>query len=327
MYRNNYVSASKSSEGVSTLSKALTSKKSKLPLGERLKREWKRNAIVYIVLVPVIIHFIIFQVYPFLLSFYLTFMDWKVIGDPEFVGLQHWKYLLTDKLAWKAIWNTIMFSVYYIVPTMALGLVLALIINSGVKLAGFFKGIFFLPVVTSFVIVAGIWGWLFRGTEAGLINYLLSFVGVEPQLFLSNSSQALAVLAGLSIFKVAGTTMIYYFAGLQSIDRGLYEAARIDGASSLKIFWNITFPLLKPIHFYVAITTTIGSFQIFDSAYLLTGGGPSYATTTIVYYLYEQGFTSLNLSYAAVLSYVLFSIILVISLIQRKYLGKDSNHY
>ena len=220
-----------------------------------------------------------------------------------------------------------MFSVYYIVPTMALGLILALIINSGVKSAGLFKGIFFLPVVTSFVIIAGIWGWLFRGTEAGMINYLLSFVGIEPQLFLSNSSQALAVLAGLSIFKVAGSTMIYYFAGLQSIDRQLYEAARIDGASSIKIFWTITFPLLKPIHFFVAITTTIGSFQIFDSAYLLTGGGPNYATTTIVYYLYEQGFTSLNLSYAAVLSYVLFFIILVISLIQRKYLGQESNNY
>ncbi|MBO0600729.1 sugar ABC transporter permease [Sporosarcina sp. E16_3] len=309
------------------MSKAVTSKKSKLPLGERVKREWNRNAIVYIFLIPVLVHFIIFQIYPFALSFYLTFMDWKVIGDPEFVGLKHWKFFLTDKLAWKAIWNTVMFSVYYIVPTMALGLILALIINSGVKSAGLFKGIFFLPVVTSFVIIAGIWGWLFRGTEAGMINYLLSFVGIEPQLFLSNSSQALAVLAGLSIFKVAGSTMIYYFAGLQSIDRQLYEAARIDGASSIKIFWTITFPLLKPIHFFVAITTTIGSFQIFDSAYLLTGGGPNYATTTIVYYLYEQGFTGLNLSYAAVLSYVLFFIILVISLIQRKYLGQESNNY
>jgi len=312
---------------VITLSNTITSKKSKLPFGERVKREWNRNAIVYIFLIPVLVHFIIFQIYPFALSFYLTFMDWKVIGDPEFVGFKHWKYFLTDTLAWKAIWNTVKFSVYYIVPTMGLGLILALIINSGVKSAGFFKGIFFLPVVTSFVIIAGIWGWLFRGTEAGMINYLLSFIGIEPQLFLSNSSQALAVLAGLSVFKVAGSTMIYYFAGLQSIDRQLYEAARIDGASSIKIFWTITFPLLKPIHFFVAITTTIGSFQIFDSAYLLTGGGPNYATTTIVYYLYEQGFTSLNLSYAAVLSYVLFFIILVISLIQRKYLGQESNNY
>ncbi|MEK3979035.1 sugar ABC transporter permease [Psychrobacillus sp. FSL K6-2836] len=292
-----------------------------------MKKEWKKNAIVYIVLIPILIHFVIFQVYPFLLSFYLTFMDWKVIGDAEFVGLKHWKYLFSDTLAWKAIWNTVKFSLYYIIPTMALGLILALIINSGVRGAKFFKGVFFLPVVTSFVIIAGIWGWLFRGSEEGMINYIIGFVGIEPQLFLSDSSQALAVLAGLSVFKVAGSTMIYYFAGLQSIDRQLYEAARIDGASPIKIFWNVTFPLLKPIHFYVAITTTIGSFQIFDSAYLLTGGGPNYATTTIVYYLYSQGFTSLNLSYAAVLSYVLFFIILIISLVQRRYLGKESNHY
>lgn len=309
------------------LDNTLTSKKNKMPLGKRIIKEWNRNTIVYIFLIPILIHFLIFQVYPFALSFYLTFMDWKIVGDPEFVGLKHWKTLLTDKLAWKSIWNTILFSIYYIVPTMALGLTLALIINSGVKGAQFFKGIFFLPVVTSFVIIAGIWGWLFNGTDMGLVNYFLSFIGIEPQLFLANSKQALAVLAGLSIFKVAGSTMIYYYAGLQSIDKQIYEAARIDGASTTRIFWTITFPLLKPIHFYVAIMTTIGSFQIFDSAYLLTGGGPNFSTTTIVYYLYEQGFTNLNLSYAAVLSYVLFAIILAISLIQRRFLGKDSNHY
>ncbi|MFC4557985.1 carbohydrate ABC transporter permease [Virgibacillus kekensis] len=302
-------------------------KKPKLPFKERVKRQWDRNAIVYIFLIPALIHFIVFQVYPFAFSFVLTFMDWKVIGDPEFVGFKHWLAFLNDELAWRAIWNTVLFSIYYIVPTMALGLVLALIINSGVKASGVFKGIFFLPVVTSFVIIAGIWGWLFRGTDSGMVNYLLSLFGVEPQLFLADSEQALLVLAGLSIFKVAGSTMVYYFAGLQSVDKQLYEAARIDGASPFRIFWSITFPLLKPIHFYVAIITTIGSFQIFDSTFLLTGGGPNYSTTTIVFYLYQQGFAGLNLSYAAVLSYVLFFIILVISLIQRKYLGQETNHY
>ncbi|SEP76820.1 multiple sugar transport system permease protein/sn-glycerol 3-phosphate transport system permease protein [Virgibacillus subterraneus] len=303
------------------------SNKPKLPLKERVKKQWDRNAIVYIFLVPTLLHFIVFQVFPFAFSFVLTFLDWKVIGDPEFVGLKHWIAFMNDGLAWKAIWNTVLFSIYYIVPTMSLGLILALIINSGVKASGLFKGIFFLPVVTSFVIIAGIWGWLFRGTESGMVNYVLSFFGIDTQLFLADSDQALMVLAGLSIFKVAGSTMIYYFAGLQSVDKQLYEAARIDGASPLRIFWTITFPLLKPIHFYVAIITTIGSFQIFDSTFLLTGGGPNYSTTTIVFYLYQQGFAGLNLSYAAVLSYVLFFIILVISLIQRKYLGQESNHY
>ncbi len=313
--------------GTETAKHELKIKNNKLPLKSRIKREWDRNAIVYIFLIPTLIHFLIFQIFPFAFSFVLTFLDWKIIGDPEFVGLENWMRFLEDKLAWKAIWNTVLFSVYYIVPTMALGLILALIINSGVWMKSVFKGIFFLPVVTSFVIIAGIWGWLFRGTESGMVNYLLSLIGIDTQLFLSDSSQALIVLAGLSIFKVAGSTMIYYFAGLQSIDKQLYESAKIDGATPFRMFWSVTFPLLKPIHFYVAIITTIGSLQIFDSTFLLTGGGPNYATTTIVFYLYQQGFGGLNLSYAAVLSYVLFFIILVISLIQRKYMGQDTKYY
>lgn len=120
--------------------------------------------------------------------------------------------------------------------------------------------------------------------------------------------------------------MIYYYAGLQSVPDEYYEAARIDGASKWNIFWKITFPLLMPIHFYVAIITTIGSFQIFDSAFLLTSGGPNFSTTTIVYYLYQEGFTSLRLGYASVLAYVLFFIVFGISLIQKKFLGKEVNY-
>ncbi|WP_396232289.1 carbohydrate ABC transporter permease [Fredinandcohnia sp. QZ13] len=302
-------------------------KKVKPPLKKRIKDEWRRNGLVYLVLTPVLIHFLIFQVIPFVYSFILTFLNYRIIGTSEFVGLRNWKQLFQDDIALKSIWNTILFSFYYILPTMALGLILALVIKSGIRFTKFFKGIFFLPVVTSFVVVAGIWEWLFSGTESGLINYLLSFLGIKPQLFLSDSSQALLVLAGLSIFKVSGSTMIYYFAGLQSIPKDMYEAAKIDGASPLKSFWLITFPLLKPIHFYVLIITTIGSFQIFDSAFLLTNGGPNFSTSTIVFYLYQIGFTNLNFSYAAVLSYVLFAIILIISLIQRKYFGKDQGIY
>lgn len=304
-----------------------TLKKVKPPLKNRIKEEMRKNGIVYIVLAPVLIHFLIFQVIPFVYSFVLTFLNYRIIGTSEFVGLRNWKQLFDDPIALKSIWNTVLFSFYYIVPTMALGLILALVIKSGIRFTKIFKGIFFLPVVTSFVVVAGIWEWLFSGTEAGLINYLLSFIGVDAQLFLSDSSQALLVLAGLSIFKVSGSTMIYYFAGLQSIPKDMYEAAKIDGASPFKSFWLITFPLLKPIHFYVLIITTIGSFQIFDSAFLLTNGGPNFSTSTIVFYLYQIGFTNLNFSYAAVLSYVLFAIILVISLIQRKYFGKDQGIY
>lgn len=291
-----------------------------------LRKHWSQYGIVYIFLIPIIIHFIIFQLYPIVLSLYLTFTDWPVIGEPKFIGLKNWIQFFSDKLAWKAIWNTVMFSVYYILPTMALGLILALLIDTNKRGTGFFKGIYFLPVVTSFVVISGIWAWIFKGTEEGFVNSILNLFGIEPQLFLSDSRQALIVLAGLSIFKVCGSTMIYYYAGLQSIPQEYYEAAKIDGANSWKIFWKITFPLLLPIHFYVAIITTIGSFQIFDSAYLLTSGGPNYSTTTIVYYLYQEGFTGLRLGYASVLAYILFLIIFIISLIQRKYLGNEVSY-
>jgi multiple sugar transport system permease protein len=293
---------------------------------ERLRRNWNKYGLVYIFLIPILIHFAIFQLFPIVFSFVLTFTNWPVIGEPKFIGMKNWLALFNDPLAWKAIWNTIKFSFYYIVPTMALGLILALLINSGKLGAGFFKGLFFLPVVTSFVVISGIWSWIFKGTEEGFINTFLGFFGIEPQLFLSDSSQALIVLAGLSIFKVCGSTMIYYYAGLQSVPEELYEAARIDGANSWKTFWKITFPLLLPIHFYVAIITTIGSFQIFDSAFLLTSGGPSQSTTTIVYYLYQEGFNSLRLGYASVLAYVLFFIIFLISLVQKKYMGQEVSY-
>ncbi|MBT2758041.1 sugar ABC transporter permease [Mesobacillus foraminis] len=293
---------------------------------ERFKRNWNKYGLVYVFLTPILIHFAIFQLFPILFSFVLTFTNWPVIGEPQYIGMKNWLALFKDPLAWKAIWNTIVFSFYYIVPTMALGLILALLINMGKKGSGFFKGLFFLPVVTSFVVISGIWSWLFKGTEDGFMNMFLNLLGIEPQLFLSDSNQALIVLAGLSIFKVCGSTMIYYYAGLQSVPHELYEAAKIDGSSSWNTFWRITFPLLLPIHFYVAIITTIGSFQIFDSAFLLTSGGPSQSTTTIVYYLYQEGFTSLRLGYASVLAYVLFIIIFCISLVQRKYMGKEVSY-
>ena len=183
-----------------------------------------------------------------------------------------------------------------------------------------------MPVVTSFVVISGIWRWLFRGSEQGIVNQLLGLLNIEPQMFLSSSNQVLIVLAGLSIYKVVGSTMIYYYAGLNSIPEEYYEAAKIDGAGKWKSFWKITFPLLVPIHFYVAITTTIGSFQVFDSAYLLTGGGPNFASNTIVYYMYQQGFSSLRFGYASVLAYALFILVFAVSLIQRKFLGKQVDY-
>lgn len=292
----------------------------------KLMNHLRKHSLVYTFLVPVLIHFLIFFLIPIGFSFVMTFLNYKIVGPAEFAGLDNWARFFKDPLAWKSIWNTLKFSFFYIVPTMALGMTFAVLIHSMRRSVGtFFKGIFFLPVVTSFIVISGIWKWMFRGTSEGLINQFLALFGIETQLFLSSSSQALIVLAGLSIFKVVGNTMIYYYAGLQGIPDDVYEAAKVDGAGRLRTFWTITMPMMLPIHFYVALTTTIGSFQIFDSAYLLTNGGPNYSTNTLVFYLYQQGFTNFNFGYASVLAYVLFFAILVISLIQNKVLGKDLN--
>lgn len=289
-----------------------------------LKDHMRKYSIVYVFLLPVLIHFVIFFLAPIVFSFIITFFDWPIVGQPKFIGLGNWQRFLGDAIAWKSLKNTLVFSIYYIIPSMAIGLALAMLIfTQKSRIGTFFKGIFFLPVVTSFVVIAGIWKWLFLGTEEGFVNQFLALFSVDPQMFLSSSSQALLVLAGLSIFKIIGSTMIYYFAGLQGIPDEYYEAAYIDGANSWETFWRITFPLLTPIHFYVAVMTTIGSFQVFDSAFLLTRGGPNFATNTIVYYMYQEGFSSLRLGYASVLAYVLFFMVFIVSMIQKKFLGKN----
>ncbi|MFI3622813.1 carbohydrate ABC transporter permease [Vagococcus fluvialis] len=308
-----------------TMQTTKTVKKSKNSFS--LKNHMAKHAIVYVFMIPVLIHFTIFFLAPIVFSFIITFFDWPIIGTPEFIGLGNWQRFLGDAIAWKSLKNTLVFSIYYIVPSMSIGLMLAqLIVSQKTKVGNFFKGIFFLPVVTSFVVVAGIWQWLFRGTGEGFINQFLGMLGLPEQMFLSSSNQALLVLAGLSIFKIIGSTMIYYFAGLQGIPEELYEAARIDGASKSKVFWKITFPLLLPIHFYVAVMTTIGSFQVFDSAFLLTSGGPNFATNTIVYYMYQEGFSALRLGYASVLAYVLFFMVFLVSLVQKRFLGKTIDY-
>ena len=137
----------------------------------------------------------------------------------------------------------------------------------------------------------------------------------------------MVVLAALSVFRVSGYLMIYYLAGLQSIPTYLYEAADIDGATAWKKTWYITIPLLKPIHFFVAIITTISAFQVFEQMFVITKGGPAFGTTTIVYYLYQMGFNMLRLGYATVVAFILFVVIFVLSLIQRRYLGKEVSYY
>lgn len=305
----------------------LDSQRGHLSRWDRARRELRRNRFAYIVMVPVLIHFLCFQFGPFVFSFVLTFMNWKLIGTPQFVGLANWRNSFQDPLVWQALWNTTLFAIYYVVPTIVLGFLLALLINTGIHGTRVFKALVLMPFVTSGVIIAGIWQYIFKGSDTGLFNVLIGFIGIPPQIYFSSPRLAMIVLAALSIFRISGYLMVYYLAGLQSIPVYLYEAAEIDGATGWDKTWRITLPLLKPIHFFVAIITTIGAFQVFEQMYIITNGGPAFATTTIVYYLYQMGFNMLRLGYATVVAFILFVVVALLSLIQRWYLGQEVSYY
>lgn len=296
-------------------------------IGARIRREWTRNRFPYLVVIPLLIHFAIFSFGPFVGSFLLTFSSWPLIGRPRFVGLANWIESFQDELVWRSLWNTVQFSIYYIVPTIFLGFFMALLISTMLRGARAFRTTVLVPYVTSGVIIAGIWKYIFQGNESGIMNILLAKIGIPTQIFFSNPDLAMPVLASLSVYRIAGYTMVFYLAGILSIPRAFYEAADIDGANGWNKMWHITMPLLKPIHFYIAVITTIGSFKVFESMYVITQGGPAFATTTIVFYLYQVGFNMLRLGYATVVAFILFIIILIISLIQRRYLGEEVNFY
>ena len=290
----------------------------------RIQKELKKNYLVYIVLIPIFIHFLIFQIIPFVFALFISFFKWDYINTPIFIGLENWTRAFHDTLFLKSMTNTLLFTLYFVGPVIALGLILALIIGSKINKLAFVRGIYFLPVVTSFVVLSAIWRWMFSSGDYGIINNILDKIGIPVQPFFISETQSLQVLALLSIFKCAGTIMVYYFAALKNVPSSLYEASTVDGAGALRQFFHITLPLIKPTTMFVLILATTSSFQIFDSAYLITSGGPNNATQTMVYQIYQNAFTGFNGGYASAQSYILFIIILLISLIQRKVSSDES---
>ncbi len=282
---------------------------------------------VWIFLLPILIQYIIVSFIPLILSFVVTFYDWSLLGTKVFAGTKNWAAMLADKNVWNSLIVTINYTFMAVVPSVIIGMILALIVNAKVKGANLFKAIYFLPVITSTVVIAGIWRWLFVADETGIINQLLGFFGIPPQFFFGKEL-ALITLALLGIYRGVGLIMVYYYAGLKGISGELYEAAKIDGSSPLNTFFRITLPLLNPTTIYVLIVTTAGALKVFDSNYILFGGhsgGPEGAANTLVYYIYKLSFYDLQMGYGSTVGYLLFAIILVISLIQ--YFGLKTSDY
>lgn len=285
----------------------------------QLKKK-RDNIAGYLFLTPTIILYVSFILIPILLSFTLSFFEYDLINPIEFVGLENYKDMFTDSGIIISFKNTFKFLVILVPIHVGLGLVLAFMVYRVKRGQLFFRSAIYFPTVVTTASVAIVWGYLFS-TDTGVINYYVRMLGFSNIPWLTNSTFVYVTIAIFSFWKFIGTSFLYYFIGLQNIPEGYYEAAKIDGSGTLYTFFHITIPLLTPTIFFVLITNVVGCFQIFDEPYLLTAGGPGTATQTIALEIYETAFQSLDIGAGASISFVLFIIIMLITVIQ--YIGQN----
>ena len=263
-----------------------------------------------------------FFLVPVAASFFLSLTDFDIyaVADTRnlrVIGAGNYTALLRDPLFWKALGNTLYFVLVAGPLSVAVSLAAALLVTASiVRLKGVFRTLFFLPVVTNLVAVAVVWRYLYH-PRFGLLNYALGLVGLGPFDWLGDPHLAMPAIILMSVWKNFGFNMVIFMAGLQSIPERLYEAASIDGAGAWRQFRHVTLPMLAPTFVFVAVMTLIGNFQLFAEPYVMTRGGPAHATLSLVLYMYEEGFRWWSLGYAAALAFVLFAIILAVTLLTR----------
>lgn len=268
--------------------------------------------------------FLTFFIFPMLYAIYISYYDWGIRGKIEAVGFDNYRRLAEDDLFWKAIRNTLFYTAGVVPVQMALGLLLAVVVNQGIRGRTFFRSAFYFPSIASSAAITAI--ALYILSSDGLLNSILGAVGLaDDRSWFGDSDTALPAIMGLNAWTTSGTMMLFYLASLQAIPNEVYEAAAIDGARTWRTFWKITFPLLKPGHFFVAVISVIGALKVFDQAYIVSRGegGPNFSTLTAVLYLYRKAIKDVEFGYAASIGVVLFLIIFAFTLVQRQLFGKQ----
>lgn len=267
--------------------------------------------------------FAVFTFFPILFAFIISFYDWNLlIPDRPFIGLANYFELFQDRVFLIAIKNTIVYTLGVVPVQTLLALVLAFIMNQKLKGRAFFRLAFYVPAITSSVVTSIIFVWIYA--KPGLLNYLLSLLGLEGTDWLTNPSTALFAIMVLNIWTTSGYFMISFLAGLQSIPASLYEAAKIDGANQWQQFWKITVPMVRPVTYFVVVLGLIGCFQVFDQIYVMSSGGPVNATTTMSYFTYNNSFKYFRLGYGAASAIVLAIIIFGATWLQKKYVPSEA---
>lgn len=283
----------------------------------KLNYKMRRDVVGYLFVLPALAIFGLFKIWPMIWGGYISLHSWDGFADMTFVGLENYRLMLTeDTIFPKVIKNTLTYAVGIIAGNIAVGLMLALLVNRGLRGKTIFRTIYFLPPIMSFVMVGLLWAWIYN-PQFGFLNSFLSAIGLDSlrQSWLSNPKTALPALIVIDVWKWSGWHMVIYLAGLQTISNDVNDAASVDGAVGFKRFRFITFPLLKSYTFMNIILITVGAFNTFDLVYVTTRGGPFYATHMLLTYVHLTAFRFRKIGYSAAMTYFLFIIVFGISII------------
>ncbi len=292
----------------------------------RRRASWKRlrNGLF---ITPYLVLFVVWIVIPAVAGLAISFTNWNIFtGEVGFAGLRNYVRVLDDDLFLRSLLNTIRYTAYSVLAGNAVSLLLACGLARGFRGKTLFQTIFFAPVVLSIGVTGVIWAWLYNG-DFGLLNQWLQSLGIPRIHWLSNPHWAMISVVIMVIWAGAGFNMMIYLAGLLNVPRGLYEAAELDGANGWQRFMYITLPLMKYTFAFTITVSTMGAFQVFDQPYILTGGGPDYATYTYVYHIYSNGFRYFRLGYASALSVILALLIFGVVFVQYRLLTRSRTEY
>ena len=295
--------------------------------GRLLAPRVRRRLTPYVFLAPGFLVFATFTLYPLLKALQISFYHWQLMPGrvSQFVGLANYGAVFHDPITWIALRNTVIYAVGTVPTQMALGLVVAIWLDSIVRLRVVFRTLYYLPVITSWVVVSILFKYVFS-SDAGLANYLLHDVlHVLPTYvgWLQNVPTAMFAIGVLGVWKGVGWSMLIFLAALQSIPREMREAAAIDGAGTIRSYRSVILPLMAPVMLFVLVLLVIGSFNVFISVYLMTAGGPLHQTEVVLTYMYHQAFDFLDFGYGAALSYLLAALIFLLSLAQIRFLRRE----
>ncbi|MFC4453988.1 sugar ABC transporter permease [Deinococcus sonorensis] len=290
-----------------------------VPRRSRLLRHESRMAVAFIT--PAMALFLVFTALPAVVALFLSFTNYDILSPVRWVGLANYQRLLTDDLFRRGVLNVAFYAAMFVPLMIVLSLSLALALNRPRPGMVLFRTLFYLPAVTSSIAAATIWSWMFQ-KDYGVVNQALGVIGIQGPNWLASSDTAMYAIVIVTLWQGLGSNIIIYLAGLSGVPKFLYEAAALDGASPWQQFWFITVPTLRTTTFFVVFMSLVGAFQLFDQAYVMTQGGPGYATTTAVYQIYSNGFTQLRMGYASAQAVVLAIAILCVSLLSMR-LNRD----